>query len=292
MVNEKTKIRLKETRKSWIFLLKVLFYFVLYWRYDRILDELLPIFPLFDNFLKALTFMLGGNILVSLGRILSVHFYLRKKGQDPLQSNFVLGINRIAGILNVAILTISMMFLFGIKPLEFFTSITIVAAAIALLSKDYITNMINGLIIMFSDQLSLGDIVKIGDHQGKVIDVTLLNMVLINEDSDIVMIPNSSVLTSQILNHSKQNIKKLTFEFEMKITKSLEVNQIESRLRETLNSFDTYINKNSINLKTMAIQKEGVKFKFQFLLSSPKRDKEKEIKRIINQTIIEIACDN
>ncbi len=292
MVNEKTKIRLKETRKGWIFLLKVLIYFFLYWKYEWVLEEIQPIFPLFENFLKALTFMLGGNLLISLGRLLSVQFYLRKKGQDPLQSNFVLGINRIAGILNVAILTISLMFLFGIKPLEFFTSITIVAAAVALLSKDYITNMINGLIIMFSDQLSLGDIIKIGEHQGKVMDVTLLNLVLINEDSDIVMIPNSLILTSQILNHSKQNIKKLTFEFEMKISKSLEVNQIEAKLKEALTDFDLYIQSNTYNLKTIAIQREGVKFKYQFLLNTLKKDKEKAIKRIVNQTIIEIACDN
>src|SRR5690606_11041092 len=144
-----------------------------------------------------------------------VRLYLRKKSHDPMRSNFVLGINRIAEILNVGIFIISFMLLFGRDPLEFFTSITIVAAAIAIVSKDYITNMINGLIIMFSDQLTLGDIIRIGDQEGKITDVTLLNIVLTNEDSDLVMVPNNLLLTAQVVNHSKQHIKKLTFEFDM-----------------------------------------------------------------------------
>ncbi len=286
MADEKTEIRAKEKRKKRVFFIKLLIYILLISFYEDIRSLG---FPFLGNILRATTFLLGSNLLISLGRLVAVRFYLREKGQDPLQSNFVLGINHIAGILNVVALVVSMMFLFGIKPSEFFTSITIVAAAIALLSKDYITNMINGLIIMFSDQLSLGDNIKIGDQQGKIKDVTLLNLVLINEDADLVMIPNSLILTSQILNHSRQNIRKLTFEFEMKISQNLVVNEIESRLREVALSFGQHVDKNSFNLKTLAIQRDGVKFKCQFLLNTQKKEVEKDIKRVINQTIIEIA---
>ncbi|WP_200975875.1 mechanosensitive ion channel family protein [Echinicola sp. 20G] len=292
MTTEKTEIREREKRKRLLFFFKVLSFILLKVFENKIELHLKDYLPNISDILKAATFLLSSHILISLGRIITVRFYLRRKGQDPFRSNFVLGINHIASILNVAVLVISLMFLFGIKPIDFFTSITIVAAAIALLSKDYITNMINGLIIMFSDQLSLGDMVKIGDQQGRIKDVTLLNMVLVNEDADLIMIPNSLILTSQVINHSKQNNKKLTFEFEMKISQSLEVNDIEKKLRMAASSFNQHIQKDSFTLKTMEIQREAIKFKCQFLLTTTNKTNEKEIKRLINQTIIEIAREN
>ncbi|MFT7426772.1 MAG: small-conductance mechanosensitive channel, partial [Algoriphagus sp.] len=107
--------------------------------------------------LRSLIFLLSGNLIISLGRIAILKFYLQKTDDHKVQPNFVIGIGRISSILNVNILLISVMLLLNIKPLEFLTSITIVAAAIALLTKEYITNIVNGLIIMFSEQLEIGD---------------------------------------------------------------------------------------------------------------------------------------
>lgn len=209
-----------------------------------------------------------------------------------MRSNFVLGVNRIAEILNGGVFLIAAILLFGEKPGEFFTSITIVAAAIAIISKDYITNMINGLIIMFSDQFTLGDTIKVGEHEGKITDVTLLNMVLTNEDADLVMIPNNLLLTAQVINHSKQHIKKLTFEFDMKIVPGLDVNEIEHKVREVISEFDQYVKHESFYLKTLAIHKDDVRFKCQFLLNTFKKDLERQIRRKVNQTLIEIAREN
>lgn len=292
MTESKTEIHANENRKRAVFFIKVLVFILLVVFEDDILSYFTgwPIFM--GNLLRALVFFLGANIIISLARIFTVRIYLRKKSQDPMRSNFVLGINRIADILNVGILVITMMLLVGTDPLEFFTSITIVAAAIAIVSKDYITNMINGLIIMFSDQLTLGDTIQVGEHEGKIIDVTLLNMVLINEDSDLVMVPNNLLLTAQVINHSKQHVKKLTFIFDMKILPGLDVNEIEERLRQVIQGFDREVNQGSFYLKTLAIHKEEVKFKCQFLMNTFKKDLEKQIRRKINQTIIEIARDH
>lgn len=298
MTIDKTGVREREKRKRLQFLFKVVTLWLLLWFDEDISRWGLRYFPkeggvsVVDNVLKAVTFLLISHILISLGRLIVVRFYLSKKGLDIFKSNFVLGINHIAGILNVTVMVISLMFLFGIRPVEFFTSITIVAAAIALLSKDYITNMINGLIIMFSDQLSLGDRVMIGDHQGRIQDITLLNMELVNEDADIVMIPNSMILTSQVINYSRQSSRKLNFEFELKIHPLMEVNAIEGRLKAMVFSFEQAVVSESFTLKTMEIRHDTVKLKCQFLLSVPDKALEAEIKRKVNQTIIEIAREN
>ena len=292
MKNPNADIDARESRKRSIFILKVLIFILLAVFFDQITESLEEWVSFIRNILIAVIFFIGWNIVISLARIIIVRLYLRKKGFDPMRSNFVLGINRIAEILNTGAVFISLILLFGKNPVEFFTSITIVAAAIAIVTKDYITNMINGLIIMFSDQFTLGDTIKIGEYEGKITDVTLLNMVLVNEDSDLVMIPNNTLLTSQAINHSKQHVRKLTFEFEMKIVPGLDVNEIEEQLRLVTLGFEQYINTESFYLKTMAINKDGVRFKCQFLMNTYVKGLEKKISRSINQKIIEIAREN
>lgn len=292
MIAAKTELQEKENVKRTVFIIKLVVFILLLVFGARLVRSSGEWEDSVRNILQALTFFLGANIIISLARIITVRLYLRKKSHDPMRSNFVLGINRIAEILNVGIFIIALMLFFGTNPLEFFTSITIVAAAIAIVSKDYITNMINGLIIMFSDQLTLGDSIKIGDYEGKIMDVTLLNMILTNEDADLVMVPNNLLLTSLVVNHSKQHVRKLTFEFDMKIVPGLDVNEIENKIRKAIDGFDPHVNKSSFYLKTLAIHKEDVKFKCQFLLNTFKKEKEREIRRRVNQTIIEIAREN
>lgn len=95
-----------------------------------------------------------------------VGVYLRKnKVQMTERSNFVVGINQMSSVISFIIFFVSALSVFDISMAQLFTSISIVAAALAILTKDYISNMINGLILMFTNQLSLNDIVKIGANR-------------------------------------------------------------------------------------------------------------------------------
>ncbi|EON75906.1 hypothetical protein ADIS_3601 [Lunatimonas lonarensis] len=291
MNSRKDQIEVSERRRRTIFLLKILVYVALLLISEYLGQLVEPYFPKIYRILSALEVVVAGNLIISLGRIVLIRFYLRKKRRTGLHGNFVLGINRIASILNVIVVLFSIMVLFDIQPLEFLSSITIVAAAIALLSKDYITNMINGLIIMFSDQLTLGDHIKVGDFKGKIQDITLLNVIIMNEDDDLVMIPNSLILSSHVVNHSRQNSKKISLEFEIKLTEKLNLDDMETTLKDYLKPYDRHITKNSFVFKAMAIQKDAVRVKVQLQLNNGERTTEKEIKRKINQKIIQLASE-
>eukprot|EP01132_Coremiostelium_polycephalum_P017347 gene17347-20783_t len=186
-----------------------------------------------------------------------IFWYVKKhKLKSNIKDNFILGINRIVSILNTVFFVLAFMIFLGIDPIKFLTSITIVAAAIALTFKDYITNMINGLIIMFSDRLSLGDHIKVHDIEGKIIDITLINMILQNEDNDMVIIPNSVAFSSVIVNQSKQNIKKLSVEFQMSLHFGYTPDYLENHLRDVVKPFATYIALDGLTVKTFAINKD------------------------------------
>lgn len=272
-----------------IFLIKLLVYLgIVYFNLEhpRVYDKFVWLFKLTN----ALTFFLGANLVISLAWLVILSWYTRRNRQKPIEKdNFILGINRISSVLNTMFLLLAITFFFGVNPLKFVTSITIVAAALALLTKDYITNMINGLIIMFSDQLSLGDHVRIGDVKGRVMDITLINVVLQNEDDDIVIIPNSVVFTSIVLNQSKQNIRKLTLEFELDHKHPFTIRGLEDRLRASIEAYSRHFTPESFSLKTIEIKKDFVQFKVQLLMPTANRETERLIRRALNTEIMAIA---
>ena len=116
----------------------------------------------------------------------------RVRGED----NFIVGMGHIYSILLVMGVVVGVLSLFQIDARQLFTSLSIVFAGLALLTKDYISNMINGMVITFSGQISIGDNVSVGKHRGKIIDITLQNIHLLNDDDDMIYIPNNTLLTS------------------------------------------------------------------------------------------------
>jgi len=248
-------------------------------------------YPRIEQGAKALAVFLGPSLVVSILRLVVIYWYIRKhKFKNNIKDNFILGINRIVSILNTVFMGIALTTLLAIDPKEFIFSVSIVAAALAVTFKDYIANMINGLIIMFSDRLSLGDHIRIGDHEGKILDITLINMILQNEDSDMVIIPNSLAFSSVIINQSKQNIKKLSIEFDMSLANGYTPEYLEKYLDKIISGYSENVVPGGLTVKTIAINKDVAIFKAMLLLKHYDKLKEREIRRAINTALIRLSA--
>jgi len=230
----KSSIRNKENVRKTYFAFKFIFLIILevFYAGNTIISPFLVQYEILSHVIRALIFLLSANLIFSLGRIITLRIYLQQREETKVQPNFVVGIDRIEFLLNLLAILISSMLAFGIRPLEFLTSITIVAAAIALLTKDYITNIVNGLIMMFSDQLEIGDKVQIGRHTGFIRDITLINLVLKNDAGEIILIPNTMALTTDVVNYSKNNSHQLIFDAELSIKNELQLNELEGVLKQ------------------------------------------------------------
>lgn len=240
-----------------------------------------------DNLERAAMFYMLVYIIISFIRLSLVAIYLRRQHeQRGFRNNFVIGINQISNILSYFALFIAILLLFDIDPAGFFTSMTIIAAAIAILFKDYINNMINGLIIMFSDQLTIDDYVKIGDHVGNIVDITLLNVHLLNEDDDLIFIANSAIITGNVVNLTKNNQKKIILEFSLQPDQIEGLNEMESHLCGSLQQFDEDIRPDSMQMRVVNITNNSVTIKFQLVLNRQNRRMERDIRRHLNWNII------
>ncbi|MFP5079818.1 mechanosensitive ion channel family protein [Pedobacter sp. JCM 36344] len=244
-----------------------------------------------ESVAKAVLVFLGASLVVSTLRLTIIYWYIRKHNfKSNIKDNFILGINRIVSILNTVFIVIAFITLFKVDPKDFIFSVSIVAAAIAVTFKEYITNMINGLIIMFSDRLSLGDHIRIGNNEGKILDITLINMILQNEDSDMVIVPNSIAFSSVIINQSKQNTKKLSIDFDMALENGYTPEYLENYLNKVIDNYSANVVPGGLTVKTLEINKDVVIFKAMVLLKFYDKLKEREIRRAINTALIRLSA--
>jgi small-conductance mechanosensitive channel len=285
----KTSIQSRENLRKRNFAFKLIFLLLLVFSSegDTLFAQLLDRYPILSNIVRGLIFLLTSNLLISMGRIITLRFYLQKTDDAKVQPNFVIGIDRISSIVNVNIILISFMLAFGIKPLEFLTSITIVAAALALLTKEFIANIINGLIIMFSDQLEIGDKIHIGNSTGFIRDITLSNITLKNDTGEIILIPNSMVLSSEVINYSKNNAHQMIFDTELPYSSESDLGLLEQRLIDALKDFETVVYLDAAQLNVLERKAENFLVRFQFPIKSGEKPIEIQVRKLINQTLID-----
>ncbi len=189
------------------------------------------------------------------------------------------------GLGNIYVLIISMaglMFILSLWNVDFktlFTTLSIVAAGIAIISKDYISAVIAGFILTFSKEVSIGDYVQIGDKKGKIIGLTLSKISLLTEDDDVVFLPNDKVYNGEIINYTKVEDKKVSISFEIPSIAVKSVEVLEKDLISTVSPFKHHIKVDSYDLKVVDIKKDSISFKFQYAIDKIDRSMEAEIKR-------------
>ena len=215
-----------------------------------------------------------------------IYLYKRRK-KNQSDDNFTIGIRHIYSIVLSMGLVLGLLSLFRIDARSLLTSISIVFAGIALLTKDYISNMITGMINTFSGEISIGDNISIGQHKGKVLDVTLQKVHLLNDDDDVIYIPNILFHTIEVVNYTKRQIKRTSVEFEIGISHLNNVEEIEKMLVDTLQPFNDMIQADSYYLRVAEVRKDYVLMKFQYILKEPNKELERVIRRKTVRKIVE-----
>jgi small-conductance mechanosensitive channel len=241
------------------------------------------------RYLDALLLFLVAQVVIHLLRMTIITVYTRRRRlPHGIVDNFILGINQIASIAVFLAFLISALLVLNIDIREALTAISIVAAAIAILSKDYVSNMINGMILMFSSHISLYDQIRIGEQRGRIVDITLMNIHLVNDDDDLIYIPNNAVLTEEVVNYTKRKVKKVSIEFEMSYVHLQQLDELEAYLQACLAEFSHYIMPGSYNLKVVEIRKGSAQLKLQYVLrGESKKEVERQIRRMTVRKVIE-----
>ena len=240
------------------------------------LDDTSFVGPVLLVILRFLIFLFGASLVV---RLLAMVYRGRKHLPYHKRDNVTTGLSNIFIMIIAVYGFISVFGLFGISLAHMFTTLSIVAAAIAIISKDFFADIISGIVISFSKEISIDDYVKIGDNRGKILDINIAKTALLHEDDDIIFLPNSTVFTSDVINYTKKQIKKTSIDFEVPTGSVSSIEDLESHLIQSLAEYHHLIEPNSYYLRVIHIKKDFLVLKFQYNLIQFSREMERQIKR-------------
>lgn len=241
----------------------------------------------------AVSFVIFVAIVDVARNIISILYSKRRGLPDGYMNNFHYGIINICRvIIGIGFIFTILRFL-GIDIHNLLTSLSIVAAAIAIISREYIGDFLIGIYLSFSKDLEIDDYVKIGEQKGKIIEIQMLKTKLLNDDDDIVLLPNSKIYNNEIINYTRRDIRQMSVEFEMYIHLVTNLEQLESELTQALIDFHEYIEPNSYNLKIVHMAKDSMDLKFQYTLRKLDREMIRQIrKKTVRQVFNHISSKN
>ena len=248
------------------------------------------------NLVSMIDLLLGFGIFALSANLILVmlSWGYRRRKQLPYNQpdNVVLGLENLYYLLVSGAVIVLVLAFMGVEPGNLFTTLSLVAAAIAIVSKDYISEIISGMIISFSSAVSIGDYIKIGDNKGKIIDLNLTKTVFLNDDDDIMYIPNTMVFNSEIVNYTRKQIKRVSIEFEVDLKAIKNIEALEADLIGTVKDYHEHIQPGSFTLKIGDIKKDSVSLKFLYILKQVNRELEQDIRRKTVRRVVNYVKKN
>ncbi len=94
--------------------------------------------------------------------------------------------------------------------------------AIGLAIQDSIANVANGLVMIITRPFKVGDYVRIGDDEGTIEELRLMNTVLSTTENKKLILPNKTVFTSRIVNYNTNPLRRLEFIFSIDYSTDLD----------------------------------------------------------------------
>ncbi|NDJ54816.1 MAG: mechanosensitive ion channel [Chloroflexi bacterium] len=79
--------------------------------------------------------------------------------------------------------------------------------------RDIIENLVAGLLMLLERPFAVGDRIEVEDHHGFVVDVTLRHTVIRTYDNTQILIPNATVYTNVVKNHTHYPIRRRDVSF-------------------------------------------------------------------------------
>ena len=153
----------------------------------------------------ALLVLLIGTLLIRcLLRLLRTGKLAQR--MDPMFHSFLLSFVKVSCY---AILCIILVGILGVETASIITVLATGGAALALALQGSLSNLAGGLMLLVFRPFQVGDFIEVMDQSGTVKDVGIFYTVLVTPDNREVTVPNGSLISSVIVNFSREKNRRL-----------------------------------------------------------------------------------
>lgn len=170
--------------------------------FDGIANRIIAKMP---QFIAAVVIIVAGIVVSKLIGKLVVKA-MSAKGVDPSVHSFIKTI--VMFIVNL-IFVLSALSTLNIDVNSFVTALGAAGVTAGIGLQASISQFASGIQILFNHPFKSGDFVDIGSVSGKVQEIKMMYTVLITPDNKRVIIPNSTITSSNIINYNAENKRRL-----------------------------------------------------------------------------------
>lgn len=171
--------------------------------------------------LLDLLFSAGPKLLMALAVLVIGHILVRilLKVLDKALAKFNLDVSLIrffsktVNIVSHIFIILSALTTVGISTTGILAAMSAAAVAVSLALKDSLSNIASGILILMSKPFVTGDFIEVGDKAGTVVDIGMMSTIIITGDNRRVIIPNSQMSTSQVIDYSAEDIRRVDIVF-------------------------------------------------------------------------------
>jgi small-conductance mechanosensitive channel len=230
-------------------------------------------------------------LIMNLSRTIFVSIYRKKyEYKNDQYDNLILGIDKIFQLLTLIGIFLLILFKLGVDFNKFLTTFALFTVGTAIIFKENISNIIDGMIIMFSNEIQLKEIIQIGEYKGKIININFLNIELKTGDGNIVFIPNVKVLNTEIINFSKSKIKTIRNKFYLDFVFFGKIDQLEDEISKELEKqFKEISGLSSVELEIGEIRFNRVKLNLLITVSKYTLAIDTKISKVASRFILDFV---
>jgi small conductance mechanosensitive channel len=117
---------------------------------------------------------------------------------------------RVVGWTFIALLVLSQL---GINLSALVAGLGIAGLAVGFAAKDSLENFISGITILLDRPFSIGDWITVGDHYGRVTNITLRSTRLRTLNGETVVFPSVQMVTQAVINHTSGSALRVDIPF-------------------------------------------------------------------------------
>ncbi|MDZ7736506.1 MAG: mechanosensitive ion channel [Gammaproteobacteria bacterium] len=181
------------------------------------------------NILAAVVILLIGLWAARLVRHMT-HKVMDKRSIDPLIISFV---STVLHVLLVAFVLIAAISKLGVQTTSLIAVLGAAGLAVALALQSSLSNIASGVIIITLRPFKVGDYVEAGANAGIIESIQLFYTKMRSPDNKELMIPNSSITSSVIVNYNARSERRCDMVFG--VTYDADLDKTRRILQELLN---------------------------------------------------------
>ena len=101
----------------------------------------------------------------------------------------------------------------GLNITALVAGLSIAGIAVGFAARDSLENFISGVTILVDEPFKVGDYIVVDGEYGQVHEITLRSTRIRTVRNEIMVLPNTQMITSRVVNHSKQNTLRIDIDF-------------------------------------------------------------------------------